>query len=134
MRRDYLKPTATVVACDADILADADKLDDAELKVKLEQFGYSFDKRFQTKKTYIHRKVAGNEVLISIGENIANFNGYIELNASAAFLWDQMKEPCTLCELEKALEESFGLPYAQAVEDVLDFLNELQEHEMIEVK
>mgnify|MGYP004602543725 CR=1 FL=1 len=61
-------------------------------------------KRFQTKSTFVHRRVADSNVLISVGENIANFNGYIELNASADFLWEQMKDPCTEEELVSSLE------------------------------
>lgn len=43
-------------------------------------------KRFQSKSTFVHRRVADSNVLISVGQNIANFNGYIELNTSADFL------------------------------------------------
>lgn len=89
------------------------------------------EKKFQTKSNFVHRKIADNDVLISIGGNIANFNGYIELNASAAFLWEEMKEPKTIAELEKAMEEQFGLSNAEAAEDVKSFLEELQEHDMI---
>lgn len=89
-------------------------------------------KTFQTKKSYVHRKVADKDVLISVGRNIANFNGYIELNASAAFLWEEMKEPRTVAELEQALEKQFDLPHEQAAEDVHDFLEELQKQAMVE--
>lgn len=108
-------------------------MNDAELKSMLEKCSGKSSKKFQSKSDYIHRRIADNEVLISIGGNIADFNGYIELNASAAFLWDEMKGPRTPEELGKSLEEHFNLPHEKALEDVLDFLNELQENGMVTV-
>lgn len=90
-------------------------------------------KRFQSKSTFVHRHVADSNVLISVGQNIANFNGYIELNASADFLWEQMKEPCTEEELISSLKTKFDLSYEQAREDVHDFLRELISNDMITV-
>lgn len=89
---------------------------------------------FQVKNNFVHRTVAGSEVLISIGSNIANFNGYVEMNPSAAYLWEAMKEPKTAAQLEQALEEKFCISHEQAAEDVQDFLKELQEHDMVLVQ
>lgn len=110
---------------------DAENMSDTELKTVREQGGCKSSKKFQSKSDYVHRRIVDNDVLISVGENIANFNGYIELNSSAAFLWDEMKEPRTSGELEKSLEEHFHLPRETAVEDVQDFLKELQDNDMV---
>lgn len=91
-------------------------------------------KTFQAKSGYIHRSVAGADVLISVGENIADFNGYIELNPSAAFLWDQLKEARTLDQLISALTENFEVSPARAQEDTEAFLAELQSHSMVTVR
>lgn len=123
-----------VTPFDLSSLGDVTELSDAELKIRLEQGGYVFRKKFQAKPDYIHRQIMDSDVLISVGGNIANFNGYIELNSSAALLWDEMKTPRTTSELEAALEARFGIPHEQAVEDVLDFLKELQDHDMVEVQ
>lgn len=110
---------------------DAENMSDTELKTMREQGGCKSSKKFQSKSDYVHRRIVDNDVLISVGENIANFNGYIELNSSAAFLWDEMKEPRTSGELEKSLEEHFHLPHETAVADVQDFLKELQDNDMV---
>lgn len=89
------------------------------------------DAVYQVKNCYIHRNIAGNNVLISVGENIANFNGYIELNDSASFLWEQLKEPKSVSELEQALADTFDIARKTAAEDVKDFLGELLEHDMV---
>lgn len=97
----------------------------------IEKGRFQSDKTYQVKNGYVHRKVAGSDVLISIGGNVANFNGYIELNSSAACLWEQMKEPCTCQQLEQCLESNFGISHRQAAADVLDFIKELQMHDMV---
>ena len=102
-----------------------------KLKLKLEAAGFPFTATFQVKDNYVHRKVAGNDVLIAIGEDVANFNGYIQMNPSAAYLWEAMKEPRTVAQLEKTLEDAFDVSCVQATADVLDFLKVLQEHNMI---
>ena len=112
-------------------LGDIRNLSDAELKSKLEETGFPFTTTFQANSNYIHRKVAGSDVLIAIGEDVANFNGYIQMNPSAAYIWEAMKEPRTLAQLEKTLEDAFDVSCVQATADVLDFLKVLQEHNMI---
>lgn len=97
----------------------------------MEQYEYTPTNTFQVKNNYIHRKVAGNDVLISIGENIANFNGYIQLNESAACLWELMKEPCTINNLSQTLVENFQISDKEARDDAIEFLRELQAHDMI---
>ena len=71
--------------------------------------------------------------MISIGSNIADFNGYIELNKSAVLLWNKLQTPCSFNELVKVLEEKYVLEHVQAVNDVLDFINVLKKHNMVMV-
>lgn len=89
-------------------------------------------KKYKAKDCYILRKVAGNDVLISIGHNIANFNGYIKLNSSAVLLWETLKEEKTEVELRQILMEKFCLEEKKAEEDIKDFLEELRENKMVE--
>lgn len=131
MKKRWTEPKMEEIPFDTSTLKNVETMSDAELKITFEKGGYKFSKKFQSKSDYVHRRIVDNDVLISVGENIANFNGYIELNSSAAFLWDEMKEPRTSGELEKSLEEHFHLPHEKAVEDVQDFLKELQENDMV---
>jgi len=131
MKQHWSAPGISVTPFDVSSLGDVHSLSDAALKIRLEQGGYVFSKQFQANPDYIHRVISGSDVLISVGGNIANFNGYIELNPSAAFLWDQLQTPQTLSALEAALEGQFGISHEQAAEDVLNFVKELQDHEMV---
>lgn len=133
MKKKRASADAAIFPCDVHGFEDPFKINDAEVKEKLEKAGHQFTKTFQAKKNYIHRSVSGTEVLISVGANIANFNGYIELNESALTLWQALEEPSTAEQLEHILEEKYGVSHRQASEDVLDFLRELNDHEMVDI-
>lgn len=92
------------------------------------------DTIIRTKQDFIHRKIAENDVLISIGENIAKFNGFIELNETASYLWDNMSSDISLGELIKKLEKEYNIDNNIAREDILSFLKILLDHDMIEVQ
>lgn len=89
------------------------------------------DKYYQVSECYLHRKVANNDVLISVGANIANFNGYITLNSTASFLWDVMSTPQSARQLVQALIEEFDVSEETAQQDVEAFLQMLQKESMI---
>ena len=122
LKKKWTVPKMSVQQVDLDKLEDTSQLPDA---------GYEFEKKYQASENYIHRKIADSDVLISVGSNIANFNGYIQLNNSAVSLWEQLAEPSTTEQLEKVLEDKYGISHEQAVEDVADFLKELKDHDMV---
>lgn len=90
------------------------------------------DKLFRAKSGFIHRKVANEDVLISVGSGIANFNGYILLNPTASFLWDMLKEPRSIQELGEAVAEEFEVSLAEAKADVTEFIHMLSDKGMVE--
>ena len=61
------------------------------------------------KEGYILRKIAGEDVVIPIGGNIANFNGVIRLNESAAFLWKKVQEEVDKEYLINSLIEEYEM-------------------------
>ncbi len=89
------------------------------------------EKRYQTKDCYLHRAIAGQDILISLGDNVANFNGYVALNSTSAFLWDAMAQPATQEMLVQGLLEEFLVSEQEARQDVEEFIAILLEKEMI---
>ncbi len=89
--------------------------------------------RYQAAENFVHRQVAGNDVLISVGANVANFNGYITLNATASFLWNALAQLRTAGELETLLTEEFDVSAEVAHRDVMLFLEMLQRNAMVTV-
>jgi len=49
-----------------------------------------------------------------------------ELNSAGAILWDALKSPRTIPELEELLSGFFGVPADQAASDVSQFVTELR--------
>jgi hypothetical protein len=88
-------------------------------------------KKLQASPNYIHRQVAGQHMLISVGEGIADFNGYIQLNETAAFIWEQLKKPRTLRELTEAVSAEYDISTEQAAGDVDDFISDLEKQNMV---
>ncbi len=86
---------------------------------------------YKTAPGYIHRKIADTDVLVSVGSGVADFNGYIELNSSASFLWELLKNGCSEEVLQTSLQQEFSIDADTARDDVNDFLNSLKEHEMV---
>ncbi len=87
--------------------------------------------KYQAKPNFIHRKVAGNDILIPIAENVAKFNGFIELNPAAAFIWDSFAVPASANEIITALAAEFDIDKATAEADTKEFVSSLIEHSMI---
>jgi hypothetical protein len=49
-----------------------------------------------------------------------------ELNSAGAILWDALKSPRSILELEELLSTFFGIPAGQAASDVSSFVTELR--------
>ena len=131
MKKRWTEPKMEEIPFDTSTLKNVETMSDAELKITLEKGGYKFSKKFQSKSDYVHRRIVDNDVLISVGENIANFNGYIELNDSATFIWKQILSPIAFEQLVQHFAEEFHLSEAEAELDVSEFLQELVLNEMI---
>ena len=82
-------------------------------------------------ENFIHRRVAGSHVLISVGANVANLNGFIELSESAALLWDFMKAARSEDELAACLYEEYEVDLDTAQTDVHELLGVLLENGMV---
>lgn len=92
------------------------------------------DKLFRAKNGFIHRKIANEDILISVGSGVADFNGYILLNSTASFLWDMLKEERNIQELSEALAEEFDVSLDEAKTDVNEFILMLLDKGMLEEK
>lgn len=84
------------------------------------------------KEGFILRKIAGDDVVIPIGENIANFNGAITLNETAASLWKCLESGSTREELMLNLCKEYDVPEEKAYIDIDKFLGILKEHGILE--
>lgn len=83
------------------------------------------------KEGFILRQIAGEDIVVPIGNNIADFNGVIRLNESAAFLWKTLQEEISKEELINSLIKEYKIDENLATNDVEGFLDILKEHKAI---
>lgn len=88
---------------------------------------------YQVREGFIHRQIAGNDVLISVGANVANFNGYISLNPTASFLWAALAQPQSVSALTELLTKEFDVARETAQADVEQFLEMLLRNCMVSI-
>lgn len=89
-------------------------------------------KKYRTKNGFIRRNIADSEVIIPIGNNVANFNGFIELNSTAALIWDKLTQGSSKNEICEEMCSLFSVPREEALSDLNEFFGLLLENKMIE--
>lgn len=74
---------------------------------------------------YVLRQIAGNWVVLPIGETAVDFSGMIRLNESGAMLWNVLRQGGEKQALVDALTREYTVSPAQADADVEEFLDKL---------
>lgn len=74
---------------------------------------------------FLMREVADTVVVVPVGAASASFPGMITLNASGAFLWEQLAQEQSVDTLVAALLEQYEVTEAMARTDVEKFLEKL---------
>lgn len=124
----------SVQQIDMDKLGDARLLSDEELKIKMEEAGYKFrdaQRVYYSNPHYVLREIAGESVLVSMGEGVADFCGIITLNQSAKILWETLKQGSTKEKLAENLKNHFQISDEQAADDVEKSLKLLEEKGLV---
>ena len=73
------------------------------------------------KDGFILREVAGNYIVVAVGEAVKSFNGVINLNETGAFLWTFFSEEHTIDEGVAALLAEYEVEEDVARTDVENF-------------
>ena len=84
------------------------------------------------KQGYILREVAGNYIVVAVGEAVKNFNGIINLNDSGAFLWKLLQEGATEEQLKESLLNEYEVDEQIAERDIKAFINKLIEKGLLD--
>ena len=86
------------------------------------------------KEGFLVHEVAGNYVVIKIGQEAVNFNGLITLSESAKMLWDLLNrsEGATIEELVNKLVSEYEIDEETAKNDTLEFIQSLKDNNILE--
>ena len=77
------------------------------------------------------RTIAGETVLVSVGDGVADFCGIIQLNSTARIIWENLKTGASAEELTNTLLSEFDVSKEKAETDVIETLKILSERKMI---
>ncbi len=83
------------------------------------------------KEGFILREVAGNFIVVAVGEAVKTYNGLITLNETSAFLWNKLIKGATEDELVDALLSEYEVEKDVAIKGVKSFINRLVEAKVV---
>ena len=84
------------------------------------------------KKGFILREVAGNYIVVSIGEMAKKFNGVINLNQTGAFMWKELEKGGDEESLTAALCAEYEVDKEIANRDAKRFIETLSKAGIVE--
>lgn len=80
---------------------------------------------------FILRQIAGDNILIPVGEAAMSVKGLIALSETGAFLYHILKEDTTREALVSALTSEYEVSEVEAAEDIDAFLNQMRQLNML---
>lgn len=86
------------------------------------------------KKGYLLHEVAGNYVIIAIGQEAVNFNGLMTVSESGKLLWELLSrdEGASFADLSNAILNEYDVTKEIAENDIYEFLNDLKKNNLID--
>ena len=84
------------------------------------------------KEGFILRNVAGNNVVVPIGQATLDFNGMVSLNDTGTFLFERLIEGTSKENLVEDLIAEYGIDRDLAVEDVEAFILKVESEDLFE--
>lgn len=83
------------------------------------------------KSTIILRKIAGETILVPVGEDAVRVNGLITVNEVGALICEQLKEEQTVEALVAAVTAQFDVDAQTARADIASFIHTLEENDLL---
>lgn len=85
----------------------------------------------EIKKKVILRNVAGEYMLVPVGETVFEYNGIFMLTSSGKQLWEKICDGAEAKELVDFLIEEYGIDKAMAENDVAAFIARLESYGIV---
>lgn len=82
------------------------------------------DKMFKANPNFLLRDVAGEAVLVPVGEAGIFENSLISLNETCRFLWQMFQEPKTVEEVVAEARKEYSDPNGEMEQGIKDFVRE----------
>ena len=77
------------------------------------------------KKDYVMREVAGQAIVIAVGEESKKFRGMMNLNKTGKDIWEGINRGMTQEEIVETLLEKYEIDHATAEKDVKNIIQKM---------
>lgn len=84
------------------------------------------------KKGFVVREIAGQSIVIALGEATKIFNGMIKLNETGRIIWDMLSKGKEQEEIVAKILEEYDIDRATVEADVSRFISTLMEDGILE--
>lgn len=83
-------------------------------------------------KDFILREMDDMNIVVAVGDAAKDFNGVINLNSTAVFMWKKLAEGCTCEELVEAILAEYDVEKSKAEADASNFISALKKENIID--
>ncbi len=83
------------------------------------------------KQEFVLRRIAGENVLIPVGNQGDKFQGIITLNETGRFIWEKLEEGKNLEEIAETITEEYEVSREKAERDVNRICEQLRKLEIL---
>ena len=84
------------------------------------------------KNGFVVREIAGQSVVVALGEASKSFNGIIKLNETGCFIWNILAQGAEKNDVVAKLLDEYDVDEETASRDVDAFINSLKENNILE--
>lgn len=84
------------------------------------------------KKKFVLREIAGEYVLVPVGEAARELNGIVTVNELGTFLWNLLQEEQTEQTLLNAVLDAYAVEEERARQDIRGFLQLLRDNHLMD--
>lgn len=84
------------------------------------------------KEGFVMREVAGQAVVIAVGEASKTFHGMINLNGTGKLIWEGVEQGKTEEEIAHRILEDYEVDYEKALHDVKVMIGKMEEAGVLE--
>jgi hypothetical protein len=93
--------------------------------------GNKWEKRYKKGESIVSRAIVGETLLVPIRGNLADMQKIFSLNDVADYVWDHLDGEKNLIDIRNGILDEFEVSEDEAESDLLEFINELLEADLI---
>ena len=91
----------------------------------------SLDQRYRRDENFVFRQIDSETILVPIKDNVGDMGSIYNLNATGAFIWQQLDGSQPLRAIADAVAQEFDVSVEQAQSDLQDFIDQLEAIEAV---